>query len=145
MRKSNITSNQNGFSIIEVLASFIIISILFTIISAYFVSSYRQSNSISNKYSAIQLAESLLNTYKKMSFSDLTAKVGTSEQIDIRNQLQIDPAFDIGSFSAKVNFQKHPDPLLQDRLIDIQVTVTSQENGVKKETSLEGYKRNEEN
>lgn len=135
--------NQNGFSLVEVLASFILISILFSIIGSYFVSSYQQSSSISNKYSAVQLAESLLSTYKKMNYSDLSPKVGTTEIIDIRNQLQIDPNFDIGSFSAKVEFQKHPDLALQNRLIVIKVTVTSKKNGVSKETSLEGYKRNE--
>lgn len=142
-RKERFNFNQNGFSLIEVLASFVLITILFSLISSYFVSSYQQASSISNKYSAIQLAESLLGTYKKMNYSDLRTKIGTSEIIDIRNQLQIDPNFDIGAFSARVEFQKHPDPALQDRLIVIKVTVTSKEKGICKQTSLEGYKRNE--
>lgn len=145
MRKRNKIFNQNGFSLIEVLASLVIISILFSIISAYFISSYQQSSSISSKYSAIQLAESLLGSYKKMEFADLSAKIGKTEVIDIPNQLQIDPNFSIGSFTAKVAFQKHPDVTLQDRLIVIKVTVTSKENGISKDTSLEGFKRYEEN
>ncbi|MGG5254883.1 type IV pilus modification PilV family protein [Neobacillus sp. SM06] len=139
------SGSQSGFSMIEVLVSILLISILFTIIGAYFVNSYQQSNGISKQYSAIQLAESLLNSYKKMSFPDLAQRVGTSEKIDIQSQLQMDPSFDYGSYSAQVEFQKHPEPQLQNRLIVIKVTVFSEVNGIKKQTSLEGYKRNEEN
>ncbi len=145
MRIYKQSSNQSGFSIIEVLVSILLISILFTIIGAYFVNSNQQSNIISKQYSAIQLAESLLNSYKKMSFPDLAQRVGTSEKINIQSQLQMDPSFDYGSYSAQVEFQKHPDLQLQNRLIVIKVTVFSEVNGIKKQTSLEGYKRNEEN
>ena len=145
MRIYKQSSNQSGFSIIEVLVSILLISILFTIIGAYFVNSNQQSNIISKQYSAIQLADSLLNSYKKMSFPDLAQRVGTSEKINIQSQLQMDPSFDYGSYSAQVEFQKHPDLQLQNRLIVIKVTVFSEVNGIKKQTSLEGYKRNEEN
>ncbi len=145
MRIYKQSSNQSGFSIIEVLVSILMISILFTIIGAYFVNSYQQSTILSKNYSAVQLAESLLNSYKIRSFQDLVPKVGTSEKVDIRSQLQIDPSFDYGLYSAQVEFEKHPDPQLQNRLIVIRVTVFSEVNGIKKQTSLEGYKRNEEN
>lgn len=87
------------------------------------------------------MADSLLDEYKSMNFVDLYNKVGTTEQIDIQNLLQLNSSVDISSFSATASISKHPSPLLSDRVVTIKISVVTTENGVKKETTLEGYKR----
>jgi type II secretory pathway pseudopilin PulG len=99
---------QQGISLNEVLASFVIISILFLITNAYFINSNNESASLSKKYSAVQIADSLLDIYKSMNYSDLYNKIGTTDQIDIKSMLQLDPATDISSYSATAVISKFP-------------------------------------
>ncbi|WP_180953697.1 prepilin-type N-terminal cleavage/methylation domain-containing protein [Bacillus sp. T33-2] len=134
--------NQKGISLVEVLASIVIISILFSIISSYIVSSYKHSSSISNKYSSVQIAESILEVYKAKDYSELRDLVDNGiETIDIIEVLELDVNTDIGSLIATVNIEQSIEQ--PDRLLVVQVTVISTENDVQKETELKGFKRNE--
>lgn len=133
-------TNEKGISLIEVLASVVLISIIFSLVSSYILSSAQYTKSISNKYSAVQLAESLLNAHREMEFSSLLTKNGKTEALDIQNTLKLREPID-GDFKATLTVAKHSDPKLKDRLLLMTVKVYSTENGVQKETMIEGYKR----
>ncbi|NRD80941.1 prepilin-type N-terminal cleavage/methylation domain-containing protein [Bacillus sp. BRMEA1] len=133
--------SQKGFSLVEVLVALVIISILLSIISSYMLNSYKQSNMVKNNFTAEQLAQDLLNTYKTMDFSTLYNKLGTTEQVDIRNQLQIDNSVNLNNVSATAQFIKYPNPAISDRIIDIKIIVTYTSFGIQRQITLEGYNR----
>ncbi len=132
-------SNEKGISLIEVLASIVIISIIFSVVSSYILSSAQHTKSMSNKYTSVQLAESLLNVYKDMDYTILESKTGTLEAINIQDTLGLSELE--GNFSATFAVARHHDNKLRDRVLLLTVKVYTNENGVKKETILEGYRR----
>ncbi|WLR56180.1 prepilin-type N-terminal cleavage/methylation domain-containing protein [Mesobacillus subterraneus] len=133
-------SNEKGISLIEVLASIVIISIIFSVVSSYILSSAQHTKSMSNKYTAVQLAESLLNVYKDMEYSFLQSKTGATENINIQATLGLDNQVD-RNYSATLSVARHNNYKLSDRVLLLTVKVYTMENGVKKETILEGYRR----
>lgn len=133
-------SNQKGISLIEVLASIVIISIIFSVVSSYIISSAQHTKSMSNKFTAVQLAESLLNIYKEMEYPVLDSKTGTTETVNIHDTIGLETQLE-GDYSATLSVARHHDYKLRDRVLLLTVKVYSMENGVKKETILEGYRR----
>ncbi|OXT18940.1 hypothetical protein B9K06_00870 [Bacillus sp. OG2] len=131
--------NNKGFTLMEVLASIVLISIIFVIVGAYFTNSFKTSASISTKYSAVQLAESLLDQYQSMKFTDLEAKAGQTESIDIENTLNADA--DFSAYDAEITITRHSSPSLGHRLLLLKVVVSSGKEGLGKQTALEGYIR----
>lgn len=131
--------NEKGISLVEVLASIVIISIIFSVASSYILSSAQYTKSLSNKYTAVQMAESILNVYKDMEYSSLESKTGSTENVNIQDILGL--AEMDGNFTATFAVAKHTDYKLRDRVLLLTVKVYTMDNGVKKETILEGYRR----
>jgi prepilin-type N-terminal cleavage/methylation domain-containing protein len=131
--------NNKGFTLMEVLASIVLISLIFIIVGAYFTNSFKTSASISTKYSAVQLAENLLDQYQSMKFTDLEAKAGKTESINIESILNADA--DFSDYSAKITVSRHSSPALSSRLLLLKVMVYPSKEGSGKQTVLEGYIR----
>lgn len=132
--------NQKGVSLIEVLASIVIISIIFSVVSSYILSSAQYTKSMSNKYSAVQLAESLLNVYMEMEYSSLESLVDKTEAIDVQDAIGTGTILET-EYTGTISVTKHHDIKLRDRVLLLTVKVYTVENGVKHETKIEGYKR----
>lgn len=131
--------NSKGFTLIEVLASIVLISILLMLVSTYFVNSYQQNKNLSKNFDSIQICQSLLDVYKTKEFSELEKDVGKSLSIDatgIKTELQLDASTKI-NYSAKITIKKHPS--LSNRILVLTVSVSSVDG--KNTTSLEGYVR----
>ncbi|WP_165352529.1 type IV pilus modification PilV family protein [Bacillus infantis] len=132
-------NNNKGFTLMEVLASIVLISLIFIIVGAYFTNSFKTSASISKKYSAVQLAENLLDQYQAMKFTDLEAKTGKTESIDIQSILNADA--DFSDYDAKITVSRHSSPALSSRLLLLKIMVYQSKEGPGKQTVLEGYIR----
>lgn len=126
--------NQTGISLIEVLVSVVIISIILSYISSLIVSSYKGSKIISDRFTAVQVAEALLNVYRNEDFTTITS----TENINIEETLgETNP--DLRNFSAKLDVYPGKYPSIK-RIV---VTVTSTINGPRNTATLEGYIQDE--
>lgn len=122
--KENMRNNR-GFTLVEVLASIVIIFILFTLISNYFIKSYEQSNYLNREYTSTQLCESLLKVYRSKPYSTLIDDIGTTKEIsNIEEVLQLDSTEKLDGYSATVQIQNHPDDKLTERAIIVIISVS---------------------
>lgn len=126
---------EKGFSLIEVLASIVLVSVILMLVSSYFVKSMQHNSTLTNNYSSLQLCESLLSVYKSKDYSVLEKEMNKTLDIDINNELHLEPSTNL-PFTAEVTIKKHASLA---ELLVIYVTVYTT-NG-KKSASLEGYLR----
>ncbi len=146
-------SKQSGFTLIEVLASIVILTIMFSALSGFFVNSASYSNTFDKKLSSVQLSKSLLETYQKegyeegikniekapkeLSGSAIGEKLGLTEKM-----------IDTSAYTSTIEFSR-PDlttnpelnPALVNRLLLIKVTVSDQSETATSSSELEGYIR----
>lgn len=127
-------SQETGFSLIEVLASLVIISVLFTLINSYMISSYQQNKELDKMFSSVQLCQSLLDSYKSKGYEDLASEIGSAKTVDIREELCLAATDDI-PYSAEIMIDSHPD--FADEMLIIKVSVFSPNS--RNVTELEGF------
>ncbi|WP_191560709.1 prepilin-type N-terminal cleavage/methylation domain-containing protein [Metabacillus idriensis] len=146
-------SKQSGFTLIEVLASIVILTIMFSVLSGFFVNSASYSNTFDKKLSAVQLSKSLLESYQKEGFEegikniDKVPKELTGSAIGEKLGLT-EEMIDTSAFTSTVEFS-HPDlktnpdlnPALVKRLLLIKVTVSDKRGTASSSSELEGYVR----
>ncbi|MFD1018924.1 type IV pilus modification PilV family protein [Thalassobacillus hwangdonensis] len=132
-----IVNNERGFSLVEVLVAFSLLIIIFSLIGSLVVNSVSQSSRIDDRFSAVELADSLLDTYQNFSFEELENMTGNEESIDIMTSLELteEPPYE-----AFVKIMQHDNPELQDRLLVITITVTPT-SSTNNSVTLEGLKR----
>lgn len=140
MKEWNSFCNQKGISLIEVLASVVLVSIIFSIFSSYILASVQNTRTISNKYTAVQMADSLLNVYLKQDYDQLLPMDGYTTNIDLQDLLGLSGE-DVVGFKATLTVERHPNLELKDRVLLLRVDVRSSENGAQRESSIQGYKR----
>lgn len=130
---------SKGFSLVEVLASIVLIFILFTLVGNYFVKSHEQSNYLDREYTCTQLCEALLKVYRAESYSNLVKHVGQTIEInDIAEELQLDSTVDITHYNASIKIDNHPNNKLANRAVIIEVSVCQQG---KQPVTMEGIVR----
>ncbi|KGX93620.1 hypothetical protein N781_10530 [Pontibacillus halophilus JSM 076056 = DSM 19796] len=137
--------NEQGLTLVEVLASMTLLSVIFIVISAFVVNSFTFSSAINRDYTTLQISDSLLEYYKSENFSKLQDEVGKTIQLDtpaIKQTLKMDASTDIGKLNSSITITKHSNPSLQNRLLHIEVTVSSTQNRNTQQTTVEGYNRN---
>lgn len=139
--------SQSGFTLIEVLASIVILAIMFSVLSGFFVNSASYSNTFDKKLSAVQLSKSLLEKYQAEGFKEAEKKVGYSPEnlsgIEITEKLGLpESMFNAADYEAAVSFLL-PDPnrIQTDQLIRIQVTVSAHTGNTSGTSKIEGYIR----
>ncbi|OHR71929.1 hypothetical protein HMPREF3291_23040 [Bacillus sp. HMSC76G11] len=138
--------SQKGFTLIEVLASIVILAIMFSVLSGFFVNSASYSNTFDKKLSAVQLSKSLLEKYQAEGFEEAGTKVGQTEKISgkaITEKLGLpESMFNAADYEADVSFLP-PDPnrIKTDQLIRIQVTVSVHTGNTSSTSKIEGYIR----
>ncbi|WP_035207227.1 type II secretion system protein [Metabacillus indicus] len=132
---------EQGFTLIEVLASIVILTIMFSVLSSFFVNSASYSNSFDKKLNAVQLSKSLLQIYQAEGFSEAEKKIGSTvnlqpsellEKLDLTNEVLSD-----GDYTADVKFFKSDG--VSDRLITIEITVASASKKVS--STIKGHVR----
>lgn len=122
---NNILKKNNGNTLISVLAAIVLVSLLFTFVAKYFLTSYEQSNYLNREYNCTQICEALLKVYRSKPYTTLVHDVGKTIAInDIKETLQLDPSCDVSGYSANVTIRKHPDEKLADRALLIEVSVS---------------------
>ncbi|MGD6795658.1 type II secretion system protein [Metabacillus indicus] len=130
---------EQGFTLIEVLASIVILTIMFSVLSSFFVNSASYSNSFDKKLNAVQLSKSLLQIYQAEGFTEAEKRINQTVHLqatDLFDKLGLDSErFKEGEYTAEVKFMKASD----ERLILIEVTVTSVSKNVSSE--IEGHVR----
>lgn len=70
---------ERGFTLIEVLASIVILTIMFSVLSSFFVNSASYSNSFDKNITSQQLSKSLLEAYQAEGFIEAKRKLSTRE------------------------------------------------------------------
>ncbi|RLQ98043.1 type II secretion system protein [Falsibacillus albus] len=130
---------MEGFTLIEVLVSIVLLSIVLTIAGTFLTTSYENTKISTNNFSTLQLSKSLLNETKKLSFTDLERKIGNKEEIDIKSTLAGNEDLDSSKYKAFLEVSRHPSPTLSNRLLVLKVTVTAAVDSEKSVT--EGYVR----
>lgn len=140
MKEGNRVWNQKGISLIEVLASVVLVSLIFSIFSSYILASVQNTRTISNKYTAVQIADSLMNVYLKQDYEELLPMAGYTTNVDLVNLLGISEK-DMFGFKATLTVERHPNPELKGRVLLLRVDVRSSENGAQRRSSIRGYKR----
>lgn len=139
--------SQRGFTLIEVLASIVILAIMFSVLSGFFVNSASYSNTFDKKLSAVQLSKSLLEKYQAEGFEEAERKVGyppvklSGKEITKKLGLP-DSMFNAADYEAAVSYLP-PDPnrIQTDQLIRIQVTVSAHTGKTSGTSEIEGYIR----
>ncbi|WP_191567014.1 prepilin-type N-terminal cleavage/methylation domain-containing protein [Metabacillus idriensis] len=138
-------SKQSGFTLIEVLASIVILTIMFSVLSGFFVNSASYSNTFDKKLTAVQLSKSLLEKYQAEGFDIADNKIGlipeklSGEEIADKLGLTSE-MFDTSYYEATVSFQ-NPDRIQTDKLIKITVTVSAKTGNKSASSELKGYIR----
>jgi prepilin-type N-terminal cleavage/methylation domain-containing protein len=135
----NTFKNTKGFTLIEVLASIVLVSIILMLVGTYFVNSYKQNHDLSRNFNSIQICQSLLEVYRAKEFADLEKSDGkklTLDKPDIKNELQFDDTTEM-PYLAEINIDRHPN--LPNKILILTISVYSEDG--KNRTSLEGYVR----
>ena len=140
MKKWDKVWNCMGISLVEVLALVVLVSIIFSIFSSYILASVQNSKIISNKYNAVQIADSLMNVYLKKEYDELLPLAGSTVNIELEEMLGLDSGGWDG-YKATLTVEQHPESKLKDRILVLQVNVISTSNVGQKESSIKGYKR----
>lgn len=138
-------SKQSGFTLIEVLASIVILTIMFSVLSGFFVNSASYSNTFDKKLTAVQLSKSLLERYQSEGFETALKNIGkqnielTGDQIAQKLGLS-DQLTEINKYNATISFN-YPDQnrIQTDKLIKATVTVYSIPKNSSTISELEGY------
>lgn len=138
-------SKQSGFTLIEVLASIVILTIMFSALSGFFVNSASYSNTFDKKLTAVQLSKSLLESYQAKGFKEALMNIGkpkielTGDQIAQELGLS-EQLTEINNFNATISFN-YPDKsrIQTDKLIKTTVTVYSIPKNSSTISELEGY------
>lgn len=135
---------EQGFTLIEVLASIVILTIMFSVMSSFFVNSASYSNSFDKNITSQQLCKSLLEAYQAEGFIEARRKINTREVLTpdiMRQKLALDEdAFSLSGYSADVSFREPSQANLRGKLVEISVTVTNRD-GISSSSTLEGYVR----
>ncbi|WP_411333522.1 type II secretion system protein J [Metabacillus indicus] len=135
---------EQGFTLIEVLASIIILTIMFSVLSSFFVNSASYSNSFDKNITSQQLSKSLLEAYQAEGFIEAKRKINTGENLApdvIKQKLALhEDAFSLNGYSANVSFREPSQANLRGKLVEISVTVTNRD-GISSSSTLEGYVR----
>ncbi|WP_191555893.1 type IV pilus modification PilV family protein [Metabacillus idriensis] len=141
---------EQGFTLIEVLASIVILTIMFSVLSSFFVNSASYSNSFDKKLNSVQLSKSLLEKFQAEGFEAAHKRLQTGSKslssAEINSVLELSEDFVPVTYEAKIEYftisrQDEPvmDPALLSRFILIKVTVSNKDG--KSEAELEGYVR----
>jgi prepilin-type N-terminal cleavage/methylation domain-containing protein len=140
-------SSQKGFTLLEVLASIVILIIMFSVLSGFFVNSAYYSNTFDKNLSSVQLSKSLLEIYQAEGFEEARKRVlYSSEKLsgeEISEKLGLPEAmFNTTDYEAAVSFLP-PDPnrIQSDQLIRISVTVSAHSGKTSVSSKIEGYIR----
>ncbi|WP_159439945.1 prepilin-type N-terminal cleavage/methylation domain-containing protein [Bacillus sinesaloumensis] len=136
--------SQEGLTLIEILASIVILSIIILVTANFFVQGSKFSRVSDEKFSDIQIARDILSVYQTKDSSELFLRIGNPRtEINIIDELQVES--DQQSYyqgrKAFVAFREHPDPRIKTDVVVIEVVVQSNTSGIKNETVLEGYSR----
>jgi prepilin-type N-terminal cleavage/methylation domain-containing protein len=137
-------SKQSGFTLIEVLASIVILTIMFSALSGFFVNSASYSNTFDKKLTAVQLSRTILESYQEDGYDKFKNLIGPPLELDhaaLKEILGIEgeELIDISAYSATVSLKKHSDLLLSEKLIEINVTVHYKDRSSITESTLKGY------
>ncbi|MGG4491685.1 type IV pilus modification PilV family protein [Metabacillus idriensis] len=141
---------EQGFTLIEVLASIVILTIMFSVLSSFFVNSASYSNSFDKKLNSVQLSKSLLEKFQAEGFEAAQKRLQTGSKslssAEINSVLELSEDFVPVTYEAKIEYftiSRHDepvmDPALLSRFILIKVTVSNKDG--KSEAELEGYVR----
>ncbi|QNG61054.1 type II secretion system protein [Bacillus sp. PAMC26568] len=137
-------SKQSGFTLIEVLASIVILTIMFSALSGFFVNSASYSNTFDKKLTAVQLSKSLLESYQKEEFNSIYGRINREDYLD-SNKIHAklgttQEMIDTSLYNATVSFS-HPEDRFKNKLIRIKVTVSAVNDDSSTTAELQGYLR----
>ncbi|WP_449537144.1 prepilin-type N-terminal cleavage/methylation domain-containing protein [Ferdinandcohnia sp. Marseille-Q9671] len=137
-------NNQKGLTLIEILASIVILSIIILVSANFFIQGSKFSKVTDEKFSDLQVAKDILAVYQGKDKSTLQDKIGNARlEVSILDELEVDPNQEeyYRGRRAFVTFNKHSDPRIKNDVLVIKVVVESNTNGIKNETVLEGYSK----
>ncbi|WP_018660951.1 PulJ/GspJ family protein [Heyndrickxia acidiproducens] len=127
---------SRGFTLVEVLLSITILGMVILVAGSVLANHAGHTRMAEEKLSGIQLANSILRAYQKKSFSEIEAKVGTTETVDIKSLLGTDAA-EVSYFTAMATISKPADSRLSNRLLLVKITVKSSRD--QQTDEVEGY------
>jgi prepilin-type N-terminal cleavage/methylation domain-containing protein len=137
-------NNQNGMTLVEVVAAIAILSIILLTFGGALINNMSYTTATTQKLSTLQLANNVLKKYEEMSYSDAQSQIGTSKTLDPSQLSSLlnnnsTSADQYQGFDVIVTLSNPDDVSLSNYLVKVQVKVTSTLSKIQNTTELEGY------
>jgi prepilin-type N-terminal cleavage/methylation domain-containing protein len=138
----NLMPNQKekGLTLIEVLASIVILGIMLITVGSFFINGTNYSDASDQKLSNVQIANNILNEYKNYHFRELKNCKGELINIDVKNLLNIVDEDSFDHIEATLTIKEHPKT---EKILILTINVNNRASEISDSYELTGYVRNE--